>query len=491
MRRPGHITRARRAQIRDEAHQRYIVGRTQNLDADAIQGELLAAFPDELAPGEARLYAMGWTVRVVREGLRGLGAKDGLDASGVGDGEVWRWLRGEVRPTIWMGPLCRLFCCHQSRLGWPAQGNETPVDHSGDERNAGAIAPSIGMSTPQDRPAVANDPLAHEWPTPQIKLQLPAHYSSHSSAMQTFREADRQVGGGELYPAVLQYLQATVAPHLFGVVVGADAKAVFTAAAALTEMAGWMAYDTGQPVLAKQHFNRALDLSRIGGDRQLSAHVLASLSHLASHLRRPDEAIRLSRAGRGALPSRLRPPELEARLLAMEARGFAALGDAIETGALLDRAEQALHRAYAMESSHWISHFDDASLATEGARCMQRLHRFADAERYARRVITLRSADRTRSRAFGQLILVSMLVAQGRQDEGCAVAHNVIDATESLGSVLVLDQLRELQDVFKPHRGDRVVAELLDRLATVLPERGRRYPWISGSHDGRVVPTDT
>src|SRR5215471_5070661 len=101
MRRSGHITRARRAQIRDEAHQRYIVGRTQNLDADAIQGELLAAFPDELAPGEARLYAMGWTVRVVREGLRGLAAKDGLDASGVGDGEIWRWLRGEVRPTMW------------------------------------------------------------------------------------------------------------------------------------------------------------------------------------------------------------------------------------------------------------------------------------------------------------------------------------------------------------------------------------------------------
>src|SRR5205807_1805370 len=128
MRRPGHISRARRAQIRDEAHQLYILGRTRSRNADQIQQDLLRAFPGELTRGEARLYAMGWTVRVVREGLRGLAANDGLDASGVGDGEVWRWLRGEVRPTVWMEPLCRLFGCHQAQIGWPPQGNEPPID---------------------------------------------------------------------------------------------------------------------------------------------------------------------------------------------------------------------------------------------------------------------------------------------------------------------------------------------------------------------------
>src|SRR5262249_20392608 len=83
-----------------------------------------------LQAGEARMYAMGWSVRVVREGLRGLADKAGLDASGIGDGDIWRWLRGEVRPTIWMDLLCRVFRCHQSQLGWPPQGNETPVDHT-------------------------------------------------------------------------------------------------------------------------------------------------------------------------------------------------------------------------------------------------------------------------------------------------------------------------------------------------------------------------
>jgi tetratricopeptide (TPR) repeat protein len=308
--------------------------------------------------------------------------------------------------------------------------------------------------------------------------------------MQTFREVDRRVGGGHMYPVVVQYLQATVAPHLFGAVVGADSRTVFMAAGALTEMAGWMAYDSGQPALARQHFNRALDLARIGGDRELCAHILASTSHLASHTHRPDEAIRLARAGQGSLPARSRPPELEARLLAMEARGFAALGDSTATTQILNRAETVLHRAYSAEPSPWISRFDDGSLAAEAARCMQRLELLDEAERHARRMVALRSVDRKRSRAFGQLILASVLLAQGRREEGCAVASDVLEATHSLGSVLVLEQLRELQNVLQPHLSDEAVAEFLNRLGDVLPERRRRYPWIA-AEDERLSVSGT
>jgi hypothetical protein len=490
MRRSSPISRSRRAQVRDEAHQVYILGRTKGWDTDRIQEELLHLFPGELASGEARMYAMGWTIRVVREGLRRLASEDGLDASPLEDGDVWRWLRGEVFPRDSLERLCKLFQCHQTELGWPARGNETSIDYTiptsvPDDNSAEQFVDEADDQVDGNAQPVAlpGSPTPVEWSAPQIKINLPSPGSSHSSVMQTFRETDRQVGGGHLYPVVVQYLQATVAPHLFGMVVGADAQVVFTAAGALTEMAGWMAYDGGQPALARQHFNRALDLAKIGGDRELCAHILASMSHLASHMHRPDEAIRLARAGQGTLAAKTRPPELEARLLAMEARGFAALGDSTETTHILGRAETTLHRAHSTEPSQWISRFDDGSLATEAARCMQRLERFSEAERFARRVIALRSADRKRSLAFGQLILVSVLVAQGRCDEGCAIATDVLAATESLGSVLVLEQLRDLQDALQPHGSDATVAQLLDLLADVLPERRKRYPWIGPAED--------
>jgi hypothetical protein len=150
-----------------------------------------------------------------------------------------------------------------------------------------------------------------------------ALHDPDAAATQAFRAADLQVGGGHLYASVIKYLQADVAPRLFGSDDGADNPAVFTAAAALTEMAGWMAHDAGRDEVAKQHFGRSLALVLVGADRQLSAHVLGSMSHLASHLNQPDEAIELARQGQAMLQSGGANPDLEARLLALEARGFA------------------------------------------------------------------------------------------------------------------------------------------------------------------------
>jgi transcriptional regulator with XRE-family HTH domain len=103
-------------------------------------------------------------------------------------------------------------------------------------------------------------------------------------AMRAFRTADLQAGGGHLYASVVRYLQADMAPRLFGTDAGASNPALFTAAAGLTEMAGWMAHDAGRDASAKRHFGRALALVQVGGDHQLTAHILGSMSHLASYL---------------------------------------------------------------------------------------------------------------------------------------------------------------------------------------------------------------
>ena len=130
MRNQSKVSRARRAQIMDEVHQLQATWRTQGSTVDQIQDQLLKFFPGELEVGEARMYAEGWTVRTVREGLRRLSMNDGLDAFGLDDTCVWRWLRGQVYPRDWMDRLCRLFQCHQTQLGWPPRGREVAVDYS-------------------------------------------------------------------------------------------------------------------------------------------------------------------------------------------------------------------------------------------------------------------------------------------------------------------------------------------------------------------------
>ena len=116
-----------------------------------------------------------------------------------------------------------------------------------------------------------------------------------------------------MHATVVQYLHAEVGPRLFGNGSAESNQEVFCAAAGLTEMAGWMAHDAGQDGLAQQRFARARDLSKLSGDPELSAHIFASLSHLANHLGRPAEAIKLAQAGQAKVRSGPRNPELDTR----------------------------------------------------------------------------------------------------------------------------------------------------------------------------------
>jgi tetratricopeptide (TPR) repeat protein len=303
-------------------------------------------------------------------------------------------------------------------------------------------------------------------------------------AMRAFRTADLQAGGGHLYASVVRYLQADMAPRLFGTDNGASNPALFTAAAALTEMAGWMAHDAGRDASAQRHFGRALALVQVGGDHQLSAHILGSMSHLASYLGAPDEAIALARQGRTALHAGPVDPALEARMFALEARGVAGKdpADPAECARLLLRAEQALEDTPSAPASTWVSHFDEGSLASETTRCLRQLGDLEQARQQAERIISLRPSHRTRSRAFGQLALASVLIAQREPDQAVGIAADVLNSTQSLGSYLVISQLIQLQRQLEPYRGNAVVAEFLDCLQDAVRDRLAFYQLTAEGH---------
>lgn len=98
-------------------------------------------------------------------------------------------------------------------------------------------------------------------------------------------------------------------------------------------------------------------------------------------------------------------------------------------------------------------------------------------------MIELRPGDHTRSRAFGQLLLATALVAQDRLDEACAVAQEVLDTTQQLGSRLVLEQLVDLKRLLRHHQDYRVVADFLDRLDDSLRQRVWLLQWQTRSGD--------
>ena len=77
------------------------------------------------------------------------------------------------------------------------------------------------------------------------------------------------------------------------------------------------------------------------------------------------------------------------------------------------------------------------------------------------------------------IALTTVLVAQGKPDEACGIAYDVLTATQSLGSFLVIGQLLELRQALQPHQSNTVVGGFLACLDETVRERLWLYQWLT------------
>jgi hypothetical protein len=278
-----------------------------------------------------------------------------------------------------------------------------------------------------------------------------------------FQVADRRVGGGKLYGTVVRYLTNEVAPEILGVGRGVSAAEIFSAAASLTEIAGWMAHDGGSDSQAKHHFERAFRLASAADNSALSANACASMSHLATQFHSAQDAVRIAEAGLVRARDTEGVSRLRARLFAMRARGFALDGQSRACADSLRVAEEVLEDSREEAAAEWIANFDHGSLASEAALCFQSLGNLGGAEQYALRAIELRDGDHVRSRAFAQLTLASVLVGDGRVAEAAAIGALVCTLLPALSSARVVAGLTELASSLQPYATVTEVRDLLEQ----------------------------
>jgi tetratricopeptide (TPR) repeat protein len=349
---------------------------------------------------------------------------------------------------------------HQAGMS-PDQFAEVLTDHLGRDITANHIAAWEDAVPPTADVIVVAELVA----TRQQEDGPP----DHVAAMKSFRAADLRAGGTTLYPAVMTYLRANVAPLL----VTADGDGTtFAAAAGLTDMAGWMAYDAGDDDTARAHFSRALQFAQMAEDAQVTAHVNASNGHLAQHRGDGQAAVEAASSGLLALALAPAPAGLAARLHATHARGLALLGEPAGALAALDKAEDALGRTDGAALSPWVSTFDEATLASEAARCRSELGQFAEADAYASRVLELRPPGRARSRAFGLLVHARSAAARGDADEAAAIGIAILEEVAGNSSQVISRELAGLGRQLRRHRS-REVTGFLDRLSISSPSRPR------------------
>ncbi|MCA1220235.1 transcriptional regulator [Streptomyces sp. 8L] len=272
---------------------------------------------------------------------------------------------------------------------------------------------------------------------------------------------DHRFGSGHVRPVVVHYLNSVVSGLLAGSYQDAVGRRLFAAVARLTELAGYMAVDTGQPGLAQRYYIQALRLAQAAGDRGYGGYVLAaSMSHLAAQLGNPREIAQLARAAqegaRGHVPERA-----VAMFYAAEARGHALMGDSHLCQEVANKAQTALDRASGdpADDPDWIAHFDQAYLSDELAHCYRDLGRPEAAAQHARDALEGHPQTRARRRAIGLVVLASAQVQQREVEEACRTGAEAAELLGSLRSSRGTEYLDDLRVRLEPFGNEAVVRE--------------------------------
>jgi transcriptional regulator with XRE-family HTH domain len=283
----------------------------------------------------------------------------------------------------------------------------------------------------------------------------------------TYRTLDNQYGGGHVRDSVVRFLEGEVSVMLRGRYDANTGRALLSAAAETTQLAGWTSYDMGMNGLAQRYMVQALRLAAGAGDRAMGAEILAAMSHQAAYMRASAEAVDLARAsGRAAADAGVQAIQAESAVL--EAQGHASGGDEAACASALDRAERAFDKADRTSDPQWIGYFDEAYLAAKFGHCFTALGRGDLARRFAVRSLEMDGRRYARGRQFNLALLAVAHAQSGDIEQASEVGISAAEATEGLDSSRARDYLADLSNRLAKHVGLATVKSFAERARSVL-----------------------
>lgn len=243
---------------------------------------------------------------------------------------------------------------------------------------------------------------------------------------ETFDALDRQFGGDHSRELAARYLLDRVVPRLREATSPAVRTDYFQAASVLTELIGWMAYDSGRHGASQRYFVQALRLSEAAGDRAYGGYVLTSMSDQALYLQKPTQALRLARAASEGV-ARSTAPAVATEAALLEARALAALGHTEAAEEALVRADSAYERTGTGDGPTWAVSFDEIVFASHVGTCWADLGNAAEAAAAIEVATAQPSSGQSRRRVFG--LVQQANVALLRKDVDAAAGFGTEAAT--------------------------------------------------------------
>lgn len=247
----------------------------------------------------------------------------------------------------------------------------------------------------------------------------------------TFRRVDNRFGGGYSLSQIGKYLTEEVMPKVTDSRCNDKVRReLHSTASELYQLAGWMSYDIGNTEQGRKCLSRALKLSQTAANQPFTAELLAGMSHQASFLRRPEDAVDFALAAKEAA-RRTGLNALVSEAAVMAAHGYAQQGDKRACLTELQEAEAEFCRIRRADTPDWLGYFDEAYLSAKFGHALKDLGEATQAERFAVRSLQMNEGY-DRGRVFNLALLASTLAEQGKVDEAVSYGRQ---ATELAGTV--------------------------------------------------------
>lgn len=269
------------------------------------------------------------------------------------------------------------------------------------------------------------------------------------TAADMFMRLDFLYGGGHGHKALRHYFRHEVLPLLSASYSEKVGNALFGAAAEISQLLAWTAYDTGNHQLSHRYLVSTLRLTKVVDDRMFGARILSNLSHQANYLGNHAQAIQLARAGVEGAHGKATPRAM-ALFSAMEARALSNAGDPIGAGRAMNEAERSFERADIAEDPEWLGYFDDAELMGEFCHCFRDLRQRREAVTHAQRAVDNTDPQYARTLGFCRMVLAQSQLLNGELEAAVTTASLAVDGGDTLQSArfqrYVTDFQREVSD---------------------------------------------
>lgn len=229
-------------------------------------------------------------------------------------------------------------------------------------------------------------------------------------------------------------------------------------------LAGWLAWDTGNPAAARGYWRSAIDAAKQVSDGPSLACVLAYLSYLASSQGDVREAVALLETAGEQVRSR-EHAAARSWISARAAEEAALLGDGSAYIAL-ERAMTSFDYAEAGSGRPWVRFFDNARLGSMAVSTYARLnHPEVDGAADAVMGSLGEGQHKTRAVILGDVAVGR--AAHGDLDAAVAVAERALEETVKGEAVLGRERLTGLRPALEASRSPAAV-ELAQRIAAAF-----------------------